>query len=192
MTWQQIVSQNLGASPTKVLAESCPVDRIQNEAFWKNLQVDLSRHCSPWESFPLSKKIYKVMPDTPGLYMYVWSPEALQFRTDHDPLQFQKILYIGKAANSLQKRFSGEYRSIIEKANPSLWWSRDENELRNTRLARLFSLSPARVWFCRIKSNESLAFIDNLETRLISLINPPGNQQRKLRAVGLPQPIWRS
>jgi hypothetical protein len=192
MTWQQIVSQNLGAPPTRVLADSYPVDRIQNEAFWKNLQDDLSRHCSPWESFPLSTSVYKVMPDTPGLYMYVWSPEALQFPTDHDPLQFQKILYIGQAATSLQRRFAGEYKNIIEKVSPSLWWSKDENELRSNRLARLFSLSPTRVWFCRIKSEESLALIDNLETRLISLINPPGNQQRKLRAVGLPQPIWRS
>ena len=192
MSWHTILSQNLGALPTKSLAESYPVDRIQNEDFWKNLHSDLSKHFSPWESFPLSRNTYRFMPDTPGLYMYVWNPTALKFQTDHEPLQFQKILYIGKTSTSLLKRFTGEYRTIIENASPSLWWSKDESELRHVRLSRIFSLSPTRVWFCRIKSNESLPLIDNLETRLISLINPPGNQQRKLKAVGHPQPIWRS
>ena len=110
------------------------------------------------------------------------------FKTDGSDLKIMRILYVGKSSASLQERFRSEYKTIIGEANPAYFW-KDENESRRVKLRRLFSLEPIELWFCRIHSDES-TLIDNLETRLIALTNPPGNQQRKLKPIGEPQKIW--
>jgi hypothetical protein len=191
MSWSQIINRNIGQTPIRGLFESTPVERVQNVEFYTLLLNDLKSVASPWESYPLGANVFQLLPADPGLYMFVWGPAALTFSTDKDPLCFQKILYIGKASVSLKDRFRSEYRRIIETADPSLFWHDTPAETRQARLQRLLSLEPIDLWFCRIPSTK-VDLIDNLETRLIELINPPGNFQRKLKPIGAPQPIWRT
>jgi len=180
MSWLQTINRNIGYKPVHKLAETSAVELIQNEQFYSLLLNDLSSAASPWESYPMGANVYQLLPEGPGIYMFVWRPTALSFVTDTNPLSIQKILYLGKASVSLKDRFRNEYRRIIESANPGLFWENDFVESREVRLRRIFSLSPIDLWFCRVADSSV-----NL------IINPPGNKQRKLKPVGEPQPIWR-
>ena len=190
MSWFQTINRNVGQKPVHKFTESTPIEFVQNEDFYTLLYNDLAAVASPWESYPLGQNVFQLLPEEPGLYMFIWSPNALKFQTDTVPLEVLKILYVGKASVSIKERFRSEYRRILEAASPSYFWEESALESRELRLKRLLSLSPIDIWFCRVSKN-NVSCIDNLETRLIKLINPPGNVQRKLKPVGLPQAIWR-
>lgn len=189
MNWSHTINRNIGRRPIHKLIETTAVELVQNEQFYSLLSNDLSAVASPWESYPLGANIFQLLPEEPGLYMFVWKPSALRFRTDSNTLYFNKVLYLGKASVSLKDRFRNEYRRIIEAASPELFWDDAGVDSREMRLRRIFSLTPIDIWFCRVAVN-NVNLIDNLETRLITLINPPGNIQRKLKPLGTPQPIW--
>jgi hypothetical protein len=149
------------------------------------LQGDLQRHATPWEAHKATERLWEMLPDEPGLYMFVWRPS---FRFDvaenRCPGDLYQVLYIGQAGagkdlrTTLKNRYKN-YRRYL-KANPAMLWEPDEPVTRPKRLERYLNLRPLEYWYAVVEDRNQIAL---LEDRLMQLLNPPLNRVRgpKLR-----------
>jgi len=185
--WLQSITRNL--NEPSLLEFGFTVSYVQNENFSNLLHQDLDSSCTKWERYSAQVGMHELAPNRPGLYMFVWAPPSLALKTDTASLSFRIPIYIGKAEGSLQERLRSEYNAILREASPDSFWINSPGENRKTRLLRYFSLKPLEYWCC-ISSNPDL--LPNLESRLVRLFNPPGNKQRKLRAIAPSEKIWRT
>jgi hypothetical protein len=176
------------------------ITRMLDSAAHRVLQGDLETMATPWQVFPVTDKLAGDLPDSPGLYMFVWRP-GFRLRLDSSfgadtAGTFPMILYIGQAGgspqgeNTLKKRYGG-YRKHL-KGDPEHLWTQSEPRMRAERLTRYLSLGPLEYW-CAVVEDRSR--IEGLEKRMIRLFNPPLNDQHRprLRArFGTSQPAWSS
>ncbi|MFD1663694.1 hypothetical protein ACFSL4_37435 [Streptomyces caeni] len=168
------------------------------------LQQDLEDMATPWQIFPATDQLASNLPDSPGLYMFVWRPGfRLRLHGDHSgPLadtsgSFPLILYIGQAGgasrgtNTLRNRYKN-YRKHL-RGDPEELWTQSEPRRRAERLTRYLSLGPLEFW-CAVVEDRSR--IEGLEKRLIRLFNPPLNDQNRPRLrvtqLGDSHPAWPS
>lgn len=161
--------------------------RFLDAAGSRTLAEDLCSFGSAWETYEATERLWEMLPESPGLYMFVWRP-WFQFRLAETtaaagppkPSSVSQILYIGQAGASeessgstLKQRYKGYSRYI--RADPRVLWT---PTLRMTRpeLSRYLTLRPLEYWFTVINER---AEIKGLESRLIALFNPPMNQRER-------------
>lgn len=164
----------------------------------QQLDLDLREFASPWEIHQATENLASVLPDEPGLYMFVWRPQ-FQFAVDGRPTHgsFPQLLYIGQAGasqadsgNTIRRRYK-EYTRYL-RANPEGLWTDSEPKTREQRLSRYLPLRPMEFWCCTVADRGR---IRGLEKRLIRLWNPPLNDsdRPKLRGrLGTPRAAWTS
>ncbi|TXJ76503.1 hypothetical protein E2C11_22430 [Streptomyces lavendulae] len=164
----------------------------------KQLTQDLEEFASPWEIHRATEDLASVLPDEPGLYMFVWRP-AFQFQVGSTPTHgsFPQLLYIGQAGasntdygNTIRQRYK-DYRRFL-RGDPESLWTDNEPTSRDQRLARYLTLQPMEFWCATMQERNR---IEGLEKRLIRLHNPPLNDRGrpKLRGrLGTPRSAWQS
>ncbi|WAX78798.1 hypothetical protein [Streptomyces sp. KMM 9044] len=197
-------AHNLGHSVIRHRLEPSPAVEIKlgivpmlDKPAHKVLEDDLNVHASPWERLLAVENLADSLPQEAGLYMFVWRPTFKLAMADNSPSSFHQILYIGQAGgagqqgNTLRNRYR-EYKKYLN-GNPEALWATQPPDTRRGRLTHYLTLRPLEYWFTTIADRSQ---IENLETRLIDLYNPPANVQKRpklhARVVGPRKPALRS
>lgn len=177
-----------------------PVDPLIDEVHCTAISKALKDFCTDWERRVATPTLWKQLPTSKGLYMFVWRPK-LEFRFAEDPtrqISPPYILYIGQVGalkggrssdNTLRKRYKGEYANYVG-ANPEALWSTQTPGDRKTKLQRFLTLEPLEFWYCCMSDETQIL---RLESRLNYLLSPPlGTVGRarlvEMNAFTLPQP----
>lgn len=168
-------------APSPTLPIDWALLRLLDKNHCDQLAADL-RVAAPggWEVHPAGETLERVLPDEPGLYMFVWRP-WIRFELDPSGTQqLLQILYVGLAgakrfegdpnSNTIKSRFKG-YKTYL-RADPKNLWSRFEPQSREQTLSRYLTLRPLEYWFATITDADLL---ESLEDRLIKTLNPPCN-----------------
>lgn len=166
-----------------------PIDwallRLLDQNHCEQLARDLqSAAPDGWEQHRATETLDSMLPDKPGLYMFVWRP-WLNLELDSEGSQrLLQILYVGLAGarrfendpnnNTLKRRYKA-YKKFL-RAEPRNLWSKHEPKGREQTLSRYFCLRPLEYWFASIDDAELL---ESLERRLIATLNPPCNLSDK-------------
>lgn len=139
------------------------------------LSEAISQNGTKWEKLQANRSALKLIPDRPGLYMFVWRLQVSLHTASEGTYQFRKVLYVGKAgpggASTIRKRFSAEYLRHIE-GDPSALWT-TKFQTRHDRLSKLLLLQGLELWHCCSRGDE--AHLQNWENDLIKVFSPPGN-----------------
>ena len=147
------------------------------------LSRDLAKASAGWEKLRVVENVASLIPRVRGLYMFVWTPPLdLQFVGSAAISGQAWILYVGKAGiaggtqDTIQDRFLSEYRRYLFAPPEALWADeRDEaDQARAERMKKFLTLQPLEFWFLPI---DQVYQIENLERRLIRLLNPPLNRK---------------
>lgn len=162
----------------------------------KVLQDDLRADASPWEAHVAAESLTDVLPEQPGLYMFVWRPSIRLVMADETESSFHQVLYIGQAGgsgqggNTIRNRFK-DYRKHL-RGDPEALWTQEPPTTRTARLTHYLALRPLEFWFSTVEDRSK---IRNLESRLINLYNPPLNSQSRprlrARVSTIPRPALR-
>lgn len=126
-----------------------------------------------WQVREASPTLQRILPRSPGLYMFVWEPYFRAVLATSQEVMFPEVLYVGRAGdsqsnNTLQARYA-EYAQYLS-------GQLDEGTSgRRQRLTNLFQRKRIRYWFARVDDRSKLR---ELEGHLIDLFDPPGNIQR--------------
>jgi hypothetical protein len=149
-----------------------------------------------WERRMATANLWQQLPNSPGLYMFLWLP-GLEFLvadgTGPVPWRFPCVLYVGEAGagqskNTLRGRYKGEYSKLVDGDPEQLWTSRPrERRSRAELLKHYLTLFPLEYWFLEIDDPSQVA---PLERRLLQLLNPPLVQQNRAQLVGKPEPAF--
>ena len=148
------------------------------------LTQDLKASCSSWECESATPELGTLLPHCGGLYMFVWHPQLVLARMtgnsecEHDQ---RYVLYVGKASGgqdaTIRDRYQSEYKQFVCQ-DPEQLWNKGLTAGRRDRLKKYLCLWPLEFWYTEAKV---LSSIDNLERRLIKMLSPPLNCQRKPR-----------
>ncbi|MGV9303844.1 hypothetical protein ACWDLG_10775 [Nonomuraea sp. NPDC003727] len=149
------------------------------------LQDDLRVEASPWEVHVAVPSLTDILPEQPGLYMFVWRPSIRLAMADCSQASFHQVLYIGQAGgsgqggNTIRNRFKDYCKHL--RGDPEVLWTQEPPTTRSARLTHYLALRPLEFWFATVEDRPK---IKNLESRLINLYNPPLNSQNgpRLRA----------
>jgi hypothetical protein len=170
--------------------------RLLDRAHCRSLQRDLAEFASPWEVRSVTDQLGETLPDTPGLYMFVWRPDfAFQMASDSKPEGPLQVLYIGQAgggrnsSGTLRGRYKG-YRKYLNGNPEEIWTDGAIPTRREGILARYLPLRPLEYWCSEVEDSSRVSL---LEDRLIKLLNPPLNinQGPRLRPQSA-QPAFKS
>ncbi|MER6000864.1 hypothetical protein ABT120_20010 [Nonomuraea angiospora] len=148
----------------------------------KVLQDDLRAEASPWEVHVAVASLRDILPDQPGLYMFVWRPSIRLAMADNSQASFHQVLYIGQAGgsgqrgNTIRNRFRDYCKHL--RGDPEALWTQEAPTTRTARLTHYLALRPLEFWFATVEDRSK---IKNLESRLINLYNPPLNNQNRPR-----------
>lgn len=171
----------------KPLLLSCDfhIDRLLDDDVCQTLTADLRGLVpSGFEVRVATRNLARMLPNSRGLYLFVWAPPVMinSGRPDTPHLDTRIVLYVGEAGagssgGTLRSRYRSEYAECVG-GNPENLWQHGND--RKSRLKQWLSLSPLEYWFAEI---EDRSRISELETRMISLLNPPLNDKgrRKLK-----------
>ena len=146
-----------------------------------------------WERKKAVDVLGQSLPDSPGLYMFVWRPELTLKFVNSETERFAWVIYVGKAGtedgkrDTIKQRYVSEYSKYVGK-NPSSLWDSSVVENREARLTRYLTLRPLEYWYLTMLDIREILL---LEKRLIKLLRPPLNMQHgvKLRP-GKPVPAF--
>ena len=166
------------------LPMSCPVNELINFDLCQTVSTTLLDQCARWKTEKVSNGLYRSLPDSPGIYMFVWSP-PIQFKFEDEFERLRHILYVGKAEKSLQDRFKQEYKNYFNDRFELLWTEEPKN--RTGRLEKYFQLRPLFYWYSEVKDLDTINY---LESRLIEILSPPLNVQRPKGKVKPPVPAF--
>ena len=139
--------------------------QLSNRGVSADLQQDLERAGAEWMQRNASPGLARDLPRSAALYMFVWQPVFSVALAGRERENFPMVLYVGKTI-ALRKRYSGEYASILS-AKKAI--SDERQKLRD-----LFKARHLEFWYAPVHPDE----LDELEQRLITLFDPPGNTQR--------------
>lgn len=169
--------------PSPVLHTEWPILRLLDRPGSKTLAEDLRVTAEPWESKEATERLWEILPDSPGLYMFVWRP-WFRFNVadtlnvdDSKPDSVSQILYIGQAGASdgtggstLKQRYKSYSKHI--RGDPRELWA-PGLPMTRPQLSRYLALRPLEYWFTVVEDRRE---IKALETRLLSIFNPPMNK----------------
>lgn len=158
--------------------------RLLDRAGTQTLNDDLRTVGGPWEAYEATERLWEMLPDSPGLYMFVWRPwfrfdvaETSAAAGPPKPDSVSQILYIGQAGasnenqgNTLKQRYKSYRRHI--RADPKILWTPSQPMTR-PQLSRYLALRPLEYWFTVVEDRSE---IKSLETRLLAMFNPPMNK----------------
>jgi hypothetical protein len=164
--------------------------------------ADLSKLFSAWERYSANSSLIRILPDCPGLYMFVWSPDApfKMSTTEGSEIEkpFNNILYVGLAETSIKDRFQ-EYLSILKRKRPQNLFEVSDST-RAGRFQKYLSIYPLQFWWTSLQSKrhlgsekliERVKLLKNIEERVIKFFNPPINDQHTIKArVGKQEEAW--
>ncbi|HCX01853.1 MAG TPA: hypothetical protein DHO02_05570 [Syntrophaceae bacterium] len=170
-TLKKAILDNFGARSPSIVFE-IPPDRLVNKEYSENLSREVFTNFE-WEVFIASRDIVGRIPETPGLYMFVWKP-YLTLKNISGNVDLRYILYVGKAnshTSNLRTRFRIDYFDVI-KQHPHLLWDKVDVENREDRLRKYLNLWEIEYWFCSITNALDVEKIEKLEVELISTLNP--------------------
>lgn len=174
------------ASPT--LRVDWALLRLLDRHHCTMIEKDLAKHATPWEVYTAKERLWEMLPDKPGLYMFVWRP-PFQFDVGEDrrPGDLYQVLYVGQAGagkqqnSTLRQRYKNYSRHL--RASPAQLWDHDEPIVRSKRLDRYLTLRPLEYWYTVVEDRSEIAL---LEDRLLQLLNPPINRDRRPKLVSRP------
>jgi hypothetical protein len=155
-------------------------DRLLNKEYCDDLAKRLLENCTgKWERYTATPKLGNMLPDSPGIYMFVWKP-FFPFEFDDKTQYIRLILYIGKAGGdneqgTIKKRYKSEYSKIVQSDAEKIWKSK-AFDTRKERLEKCLNLHDLEYWFIVADSCHELSKIGYYETHLIKLFNPPVNR----------------
>lgn len=146
-----------------------------------------------WERLRAVSSLATRIPDDPGVYMFVWSPEfTIRFAAPPEQAGFRWVLYVGRAGGldggtgTLRQRYANEYSKYVAQ-DPSRVWDSEAATTRTDRLKRYLTLRPLEYWYLPLKDPQEIQY---LERRLIRLFGPPLNHQGKRLRLGKPTPAF--
>lgn len=162
--------------------------RLLDERFSQQLRKDLVDHGSGWEVLTATENCIEAVPESRGLYMFVWRPYfKFEPMTNGDSGYISQVLYVGKAgADSIGCRTAGtlrdRYKTYLKHltGDPKILWSRPRPARRAQLLENYLTLRPLEYWFNVISDCSEIPM---LEDRLIKMLNPPCNTQQLPRLV---------
>ena len=157
-----------------------PVSYLLDREYLQAVMDRLKTCDRRWERSRATVDLGPQLPDSHGLYMFVWSP-PWRMQLDDQALEETRVdwfLYVGKAEDTTFKSRYCEYRKYLD-GNPDLIWTGPEKN-RAQRMSRWLQLDPLYYWFMVV---DNIAEIDRLETKLINILNPPLNSEKSPRLV---------
>ncbi len=177
-SWRETISRHADENPTPI-SFNPSVRYLQDDEYCRTLHEDLQRLGGHWERRKATTDLGEMLPASPGLYMFIWVRHRLLGNvSNNSDFFFNWCLYVGQAGadsnNTLRSRYKQEYRKYLEAKDPEIFWSTDKSTSRKNRLQKVLSLEPIEYWYVQIDDQTK---INNLESRLIKLLNPPGNHQ---------------
>lgn len=163
---------------------------------------DLKHNFDDWQCARAGSSLRRTLPVSPGLYMFVWSPNApfevsrgAEKRTE---LPFSTVLYVGVAGDSIRERYD-EYWRILEARRPEHLFETEDTS-RAGRFQKYLSIYPLQFWYAPLTSNNQrryhnkqrrILFLKNIEERVIRFFNPPINDQHTIKVnVGKEEEAW--
>lgn len=170
--------------PSPTLSSDWPLLRLLDERGCGQLLTDLRREGQAWEVQKATEHAWESTPDQPGLYMFVWKAHfSFDVAENRAPGDLRQVLYVGKAgATDRGEPTSGtlrtRYRDYVKhlRGDPRELWNPTRATTRPQRLSRYLTLRPLEHWFTVIPQHREIPV---LEDRLIKLIDPPCNIQRR-------------
>ena len=162
-----------------MLSVDLALQRLLDTSDCRALQDTLTAVGGSWEAHTASERLYENLPSQPGVYMFVWRP-PFYFDVDAGRRSFDltQVLYVGRAGgtsqNTLRERYK-DYRKYL-RGDPAQLWEDGEPLTRPARLTRYLTLRPLEYWFMVI---DQPGEVDSAEERLIRILNPPLNKDRR-------------
>lgn len=132
-----------------------------------------------WEIRRAVPDLYLQLPDTSGLYMFVWRPMfQLKCARDSGTHDFPWVLYVGQAGGgssnaTLRERYRGGYSQALM-GDPNNLFSSQTPSNRDERIRRYLRVRPLEFWWTEITDVRKMV---QLEKRLIGMLQPPLNEQ---------------
>jgi hypothetical protein len=160
-----------------------PPDRLVNKEYCENLSDEIFKKLK-WEVLLASQSIVDRIPETPGLYMFIWKP-YFKLSIEKGDYEFRYVLYIGQAnsdTSNLRTRFRSDYIDFIKSYSDSIWDKVEPNN-REQRLKKYLNLWELEYWFCSITNREDLEKIDKLEIELIETLGPLINDMHRSKEI---------
>lgn len=148
-------------------------DQMSDPLHCQRLRDALGDMGVQWQVREASPTLQRILPRSPGLYMFVWEPYFRAMLAAGQEVMFPEVLYVGRAggnqsSNTLQARYA-EYAQYLS-------GQQEEGASgRRQRLTNLFQRKRLRYWFARVDDRSKL---QEMENHLIDLFDPPGNIQR--------------
>jgi hypothetical protein len=131
-----------------------------------------------WEVLKATKSAWRMIPNSPGLYMFVWKPsfELQMAKPPPQRVPFPWVLYVGRTGdasskNTLKKRYREAYAKVVA-GDPEALWDARQPRSRAERLRRYLSIVPLEFWYTVVSNVDAIA---ELERRLFNLFAPPFN-----------------
>lgn len=166
-------NRNEVAAPLTV---SVPIHALIDKSYCLAVKDGLSEAGGEWQAFTATPNVADLLPNKPGLYMFLWEP-YFGVKLEQGDYHFKWCLYVGKAEHtSIQNRFRNEYQAYVQGDPSNLYQSSGNN--RKDLLRKYLCLQPLRLWCLEV---ENISVIDTFERKLIDILNPPLNTQGKLR-----------
>jgi len=169
--------------PASVLAFQPSIELLIDSHHCQAINSFLHQPGILWERKKAVDSLGNSLPDSPGLYMFVWRPELTLRFANTETERFGWVVYIGKAGteegrrDTIKQRYVSEYSKFVGK-DPSCLWDTSPVEDRESRLARYLTLRPLEYWFLTM---QDVREIQLLEKRLIKLLRPPLNLQHGVK-----------
>ena len=185
-------------APSPTLNIQWALLRLLDEVGSQQLHGDLRAAGQPWEILGATEHAWEMVPEMPGLYLFVWRPWfSFDVAEGRRPGELMQVLYVGKAgADDRGQRSTGDlrqrYRSYLKhlRGDPDELWVPDEPRTRLQLLDRYLKLRPLEFWYTVVADHRHVPL---LEDRLMKMLNPPCNRQRTPRLtarLGPPQPAF--
>lgn len=174
---EKVMALNSG-SPSPSVATQLPVDPLMNAAHCQAIAEKLAEVGGIWEKRKATQTLWREIPASKGLYMFVWRPDfAFQMAapqgSSYSPAT---VIYIGQAgfnsSNTLRQRYKGEYSKYLSE-DPAILWEEVDRETRADRLRRFLQLRPLEYWYTEI---DDPASIKQLESALLRMFRPVVNR----------------
>ena len=141
----------------------------------------LGEMATRWEQRIATPDLWNQIPDTSGLYMFVWKV-PVGFAVEGQGMQyFRYLLYCGQAGaeesnGTLRKRYKSEYSKYLM-GDPSQLFESSTPSGRKEELSRWLLLAPLEYWWAEVSDKSQ---VGPLEKELIRILAPPLNIQHKV------------
>lgn len=158
------------------LSVSVPVHALIDKSYCLAVKEALATAGQEWQTFTATPNVADLLPNSPGLYMFLWEP-FFGIKLESGDYHFKWCLYVGKAEHTtIRNRYKNEYQAYVQ-GDPAILY-KEGGKSRKEMLQKYLCLQPLRIWCLEI--NE-VQLIDPYERKLIDILNPPLNTHGKLR-----------